>query len=326
MSLARSIAAGEALPDHLNRLSAPERDRHITLKLSGGWTALVTVNDGRHARPTAPTLSPGRWQAWLSNPLHWVRQAGHQDLIKTSATTTVCRVRLPLDDGRHIEAVCKRGRSRYRRKRLLNVFRTSRPMRTWRRARYLLSCHIPTARPLAVVEKRRFGLLFDSLLITEYLPNTVDLESVLTVRMRGLGPHQAYTVKAQVVEALTAFLLKLRSAGLYHRDLKALNVIVQYNPGAEPQICLVDLDGIQRTWFSETRGWMRMLMRLNVSVDGFRRVTLADRLRLLLSFLEGIGCRSEWKQTWRALAAISDRKRHIRSKHQERSFRKYGRF
>jgi tRNA A-37 threonylcarbamoyl transferase component Bud32 len=331
LSVARPIIGANTLSTQPDRLSAPEKDHYVNLKLADGWTARVTVAEGRpegRTHSNGQAFTPAQWKQWLKSPLQWVQQAQQQDIMKTSATTTVCRVRLPLADGRHVDAVCKRGRSRYLRKRLLNVFRTSRPMRTWRRAHTLLRCHIPTARPLAVVEKRRFGLLFDSLIITEYLRDTVDLESLLTVQMRGLNQRQAYRRKAQVSRALTSFLLRLQASGLYHRDLKALNVIVQPDrPSSDmPRICLVDLDGIQRVRFARTRAWMRMLMRLNVSVDGFRRVTLADRLRLLQAFLRGIDCREDWKTIWRKLAALSERKRRIRSKHQERSFRKYGRF
>jgi hypothetical protein len=298
----------------------------VNLKLPDGWTARVTVSNGR-TKANGQYLTPAQWRQWLSRPLQWVQQVDRRDLLKASSTTTVCRVRLPLADGQHVDAVCKRGRSRYLSKRILNVFRTSRPMRTWRRAHILLNCHIPTARPLAVVEKRRFGLLFDSLILTEYLRDTVDLESLLTVHMRGLNEHQAYLRKLQVSRCLSDFLLKMQASGLYHRDFKALNVIVQGSRQFDsPRICLVDLDGVKRVRFARTRSWMRMLMRLNVSVDGFRRVTLTDRVRLLRSFLRGIGCQEDWKKIWHKLAAMSERKRHIRSKRQERSFKKYGRF
>ncbi len=324
------VGAG-TLPKPSDQSSRLDGDRYVNLSLGDGWTARVTVNPDRSEGPTGANGTPlteAQWQKWLSSPLQWVQQAQRQDLMKASATTTVCRVRLPLEDGRHVEAVCKRGRSRYLGKRLLSVFRISRPMRTWRRAQTLLHRHIATARPLAVVERRRFGLLLDSLIFTEYLHAAVDLESLLTTHMRGVDNAQAHRIKSQVSAALAGFLLRLQSAGLYHRDLKALNLIVQWNrdSGEPPQICLVDLDGIKHTWLSRGRGWKRMLVRINISVDGFRRVTRGDRLRLLKQLLARSGLQSPWKEVWRELAAMSERKREIRTRHQERAFRRYGRF
>jgi serine/threonine protein kinase len=325
------VVGPATLSGQLKQPPPPPRDRYVDLRLGNGWTARVAVGDGRlENRPGAHGMVPtkAQWLTWLSDPLQWIQEARRQDVMKTSATTTVCRVRLPLDNGRQIEAVCKHRRSRHLRKRLLNLFRVSRPTRTWRRAQTLLNYHIPTARPLAVVEKRRFGLLLDSLLITEFLRDAVDLESLLTAQMRGLDNLQAHRIKSQVSEALAAFLLRLRSAGLYHRDLKALNIIVQWNrQSAEPpRICLVDLDGVKRFWSSRNRGWMSMLMRLNVSVDPFRRVNLTDRLRLLKQYIRRSGTSIPWKDLWRELAVMSERKRQIQTRHQERDFRKYGRF
>jgi hypothetical protein len=303
----------------------------VTLALGDGWTARVAVGDEQlHGLPglKGTTLTKAHWFKWLSNPLQWVEHALRQDCMKTSATTTVCRVRLPLGDDRHLDTVCKRGRPRYLRRRLLSVFRTSRPMRTWRRAHTLLSRQIATARPLAVVERRRFGLLLDSMIFTEFLPKAVNLENLLTTHMRGLDHRQAYRIKSQVSDVLAAFLLRLQGAGLYHRDLKALNVIVQYDreSGEPPRICLVDLDGIKRSWTARDGGWKNMFMRLNVSVDAFRRVNRPDRLRLLKTFLERARIAIPWKQAWHELEILSERKRQAQSRHQERSFRKYGRF
>lgn len=331
MSVARPIISTDALTAESGRLPVMGQDRFVHLKLEHGWTARVIVTEPRtEGRPGkgSAVLTAQHWRKWLRNPLDWTRQPAKQDLLKTSGTTTVCRIRLPLEEGRHVEAVCKRSRSRYLRKRLLNLFRTSRPTRTWRRARILLENEIPTARPLAVLERRQFGLLRDSMLITEYLHNTVDLETLLTVRMRELDSRRSYQLKAKLTDLLTEFLLRLEAASIYHRDLKALNVIVQWDWDSDdpPRICLVDLDGIKRNWFYGRNSWMRMLMRLNVSVDGFRRVSLTDRARLLRRYLEAQGRTKAWKQAWRELAILSDRKREVRARQQERSFQKYGRF
>ncbi|GMV97909.1 MAG: hypothetical protein AMXMBFR83_22620 [Phycisphaerae bacterium] len=185
-----------------------------------------------------------------------------------------------------------------------------------------------TARPLAVMERRRFGLLLDSAFITEYLPYAIDLEYLLTVGMRELSAVQARRLKHQLAGALARFVRDLESAGFFHRDLKALNVIVQWRVESSdpPVISLVDLDGLKPGWLGGSRGWMRMLMRLNVSVDGFRRVSLTDRLRLLKRYLDLARPDVPWKRAWRDVAALSEHKRRLRDIAQARSFEKYGRY
>lgn len=332
MSIAGPIVSTDPLPEDVLPSAIDPVHGTAHVRLPGGWKAMVAtcvrVNAGSAATESL-TLTPAQWRQWLAEPLGWMALAQGRDVLKTSSTTAVCRVRLSLDDGRSLDAVFKRGHSRHLRKRLLSCLRVSRPRRTWRRAHLLMSRRLPTARPLAVLERRRFGLLLDSVYVTEFLPNAVDLESLLTVRMRDLSPGQARRLKTQLAELLARFITQFLGGGLYHRDLKALNVIVQWDAQRDdpPRISVVDLDGVKRSLLGHGHGWQRMLMRLNVSVDGFKRVSLTDRLRLLRHFLRmsRLGP-TDWKVAWRELAALSERKREVRSRQQERAFRKYGRY
>ena len=121
----------------------------------------------------------------------------------------------------------------------------------------------------------------------------------------------------------------LLERGFRHRDLKAPNVIVQWDPAGEedPRVILVDLDGVLPMRRPTERAARRMLMRLNVSLDHCRRVTQADRLRFLIRFKSRYGSPLiNWKPIWRELCLMSARKRFVRERHQQRKFRKYGRF
>ena len=241
----------------------------------------------------------------------------------------VCRARLPLDNGEPLEVVCKRAAPRGLFKRIRNSLRTSRAMLTWKRGNALLNRRIPTARPLAVLQKRRFGCLLDSLVITEYVEHARDLDTVLTVDMREMPDPRQRRLKTQIIESLVTLFRRLEDCSFTHRDLKAPNVIVQWQRQSRepPRVTLVDLDGIRRARRTRHAARMRAVMRLNVSLDHCRRVTRTDRLRFLMRYLDRLGRPArQYKPIWRELAARSERKRRQRARQQEKMLKKYGRF
>jgi len=290
---------------HANALYA-KRDRRALrdgryfarLILQSGWRAHVFLRSKEPSpgsRATQFELSRQQWREWLANPLGLLRTDDPQRVIKESATAIVCRVSLPLPHGEALDVVCKHASARNFLKRFQNSFRTSRPMLTWKRAHALLNRRIPTARPLAVVEKKLFGLRLDSLIIT-------DLQTILSARIKELPLDRQRQFKRMITEALVAVLRRFHDCGFMHRDLKAQNIIVQWSgkPGEVPRILLVDLDGIRRPRRYRHRAWMRALMRLNVSLDHCPQITRTDRLRFLKRYLERPGFSSRtWKPVWR---------------------------
>jgi len=323
---------------HANTLYA-KRDRRIMrtgryfagLKLDQGWWAHVFLTS-KHAVPGSRAsqmlFEPRQWKHWLRDPTRWVSLADRSRIIKDSQSATVCRAELELPGGDTLPIVVKRSLGRSFFKRVRNIFGTSRPQLTWRRANGLLNRQIPTARPLAVVERRRFGLRLDSMVITEYLENAKDLDTVLTVSLRELSPHEQRRLKGEIIESLARVLRRLHERGFSHRDLKAPNVMVQWDPGSgdAPRVLLIDLDGLRATRRASFKRQLRAITRLNVSLDHCKRVTLTDRLRFLRRYLQRAGRPDpQWKPVWRAIAARSESKRWVRARYQKKMLEKYGR-
>lgn len=302
------------------------------LALDGGWSARVRVGaltGPGHERPENGRLTLEHWRAWLRRPTDWLKVEDPRDVIKTSSTSLVRRARLEAADVEPIDVIIKRRRARHVLSRMKDTFRTSRPRRTCRRARALLSHGVPTARVLAVVERYRFGLLRDSLLMTEFLPHTVDLETLLTVNMRDMDSGRIRRLKGELTDALIHLIRRLETGRFVDRDFKAPNVLVQWDPDtdAPPRIMLVDLDGIRRLRLARRQRIWRMIMRLNVSLDGFQRVTRTDRLRFVRRYVELTGRPPDAvRPLWSRLSAMSDRKRRTRARSQARTFEKYGRY
>lgn len=327
-----------AAATHARALYA-KRDRRILrsgryftkVQLAGGWRAHVFL-ECKHpvpgSRSSSLAFTAQQWKDWLRQPLDWVQVKDRRDLIKDSATAVVCRATLPHPSG-PLPVICKRTTCRNVLKRLQYLFRTSRPMHTWKRGHALLHRQIPTARPLAVLERRQWGLLLDSLLITEHIEHAYDLDTLLTVQMRDMPPAKQRRLKEQLTESLVRVIHHLESRGFSHRDLKAPNVIVQWDAALShpPQILLVDLDGVHRLRGCPLRARWNMLARLNVSLDHCRRVTLSDRIRFLKRYLQRVNhSDASWKTVWKQLAELSARKREVREREQQRKFEKYGRF
>jgi RIO-like serine/threonine protein kinase len=302
------------------------------MKLGRGWRAhvyLSTKHPVPGSRVSELEMTAAQWKTILSEPRAWLEPSERRMMLKNSESSRVCRGSFRAIDGTEVAVVCKSKRPKAWFKKLVYPFRRSRSMRTWSKANALLHRRILTARPLAVVERRWLGLLREDLLLTEYVADGRDLDTLLTVGMRSLSPEARRRIKLQLIEAILRTMRTLAERGFVHRDFKALNLLVQWRPEEKeaPRIVLVDLDGLKRARRSgATRAALRMMMRLNVSLDHCRCVNRTDRLRFLLRYLQQIrGSDRSWKEVWRELERASVRKRARRGRHQQGKLRKHGR-
>lgn len=312
----------QAADGHANALYG-KRDRRALR--SGRYFAKISMRDGwrahlfleaKHAVEGSPAslarLTTDQWKQWLQRPEDWSAGIDRAYVIKDSPTALVYRTRLPAGDGANIDVVCKRSIPRNWIKRLALRVRPSRPMLTWRLANALLNRQIPTARPLALAERRRHGQVLDAFILTEYIENAHDLDALLTVQLRELSPGAAAVLKHRLSEELVVVLRRLHERGFTHRDLKAPNLIVQWDAVSSdpPRVLLVDLDGIRQVRRRDPAAELRALARLNVSLDHCRRVTLADRARFLKRYLARPGHpEPDWRPVWKQIQKLSGRKR-----------------
>lgn len=318
---------------HAHRLWA-KRDRRVRrdgryfarVDLGGGWQGHVFLRS-KHllagSQASQLVFARDQWKQWLAEPLNWVdpRQTKR---VKESKRTTVCQGELPVAEGA-LPVMIKRVRPR-RWKRWLTWFRHSRNLRTWRKGHALLNRDLPTARPLAVLERRRVGLRLDSLLITELPPEAVDLATALRQLASKQQPSRNWALKYALTHQLVRLVKEMHACGFYHRDLKASNVLlVPRADGGGLEPWLIDLDGLIRRPVIARRRQLQCLLRLSVSLESQSAVTRTDRLRFLLAFLRGPGRPArDWKPLWRKLEQAAARKRRRKRGHAANSGQSYG--
>jgi len=121
--------------------------------------------------------------------------------------------------------------SRYR---LKSIVRTSRALKSWWAGWKFLELGLPTPRPVACLEERRFRLLGRSYILFDYWGDSwslLDLWSELSDVQR-----------AQLLSVLGKELGKMHRQGVLHGDSNWRNILVS-RVGTDVKISLIDLDG-----------------------------------------------------------------------------------
>jgi tRNA A-37 threonylcarbamoyl transferase component Bud32 len=301
-----------------------QRDRRIrgqnryfhSLSLAGGWRGKVVLASKRRlagSRAAHEVFERDAWRRALADPQALVDAPG-AEVIKDSRSGKVVRRRLCVGDV-ELDVFIKQPRRKRAWKVLIDCFRLSRPMRAFRRGHQLLARRIPTALPLAALERRVGPLLRDSILITEAVDaprlNTF-LRTWLSARPRGdreLSPAQQRHLAQDVLWQLGRLVQHLHDNGYAHRDLKGNNLLVRWTPGQPPELVMIDLDGLRRLPVVPARRRFQGLMRLNVSLLECPVVNRAGRLRMLVGYLRRPGQgRINYKPYWVVLEQWSARK------------------
>jgi len=301
---------------HIRRQYA-HRDRRIFrdnryfhhIKLPGGWRGHVVLASKRKmagARAADLVFTPDDWRRALAQPPALLDRAAGE-VIKDSPSSFVLRRRISVG-GHTLDVHVKRSMRKRSWKILLDCFRRARPVRAFGLGHTLLTRRVATALPLAAVQRRAGPFLIDSILITETILGLKMQEFLNHWLSRpprdrtALNDTQKHVLARGVLRQLGRLLRRLHDSRFAHRDLKATNMIVRWDGRGEPEVALVDLDGLWQTRLPTARDRFQGLMRLNVSLLECPAVNRAGRLRMLLGYLRRPGCGAiTFKPYWRAL-------------------------
>jgi hypothetical protein len=253
-----------------------------------------------YALGPAGSFDPAMIQSWLDRPDRLVESGG--EVLKTDRGTLV--VRHPVEfAGRAVECVIKF--QRYDRKpadRFRGLF-ALRAVSGFRQAVRLLNAGIFTPRALLAVEQRGGFRYPQSILITEYVPDSIHLYGYLRNRLTPADPSFA-KIKRSLAAQVASVFRGLDKLGLRHRDVKPSNWLVQTTCDG-PRLWLIDLDGIRAKGLSSSAvsdGLTQLASKLLWSPILYR----TDYLRVFRScFGYDSKAHREWKRRFGRMARLA---------------------
>jgi tRNA A-37 threonylcarbamoyl transferase component Bud32 len=233
-------------------------------------------------------------------------------LLKDTRSSTVAELDLPVG-GVPRRVIYKRFRVTRASYPWLALVRWTPALRSWIHGHGLRERGLPTPRPLAVFHRRRFGLPCEGYVITEKIPDTVNLQTFLAGLSRLVSAGGRRTLR-QRTDQVAELVRRLHQRRLSHRDLKAANILVSVgavsgssspplttydSPFTTHSLWLIDLVGVTNWQRLPRRRRVQNLARLHASFAQNPAVTRTDKLRFLRAYMQwGSVGRERWKQWW----------------------------
>jgi tRNA A-37 threonylcarbamoyl transferase component Bud32 len=243
----------------------------------------------------------------LADPDAPFRQAGIK-VLKDSRSSTVVQWAIPFD-GVMRPVIYKRFRATSWTDPLAALVRPTGALRSWINGHGLCERDLPTPRPLAVLHRRQRGLPADGYLLTEEVPDAVDLYRFVA-SLDCLPVSEARQNLRQCIDRAAALVRELHRRHLSHRDLKASNILVQ-DSAATGMIALwfIDLVGVRRFRGLPEDRRLQNLARLHVSFCRNPHISRTDKLRFLRTYQQwGLFGKQDWKRWWRKVAELTQAK------------------
>jgi tRNA A-37 threonylcarbamoyl transferase component Bud32 len=163
-------------------------------------------------------------QSFLANPEIPFERGS---MLKTGNTSTVARVAI----GGHRFIVKRYNVKNFAHRLRLSLKRRSRGRNAWRFGQVLYHAGVPTARPVALLERRR-GLLRDTAFLVMQDLDAADLR-------QALRQSEAAGLQTAWIRAVTEVFLELTRLRLCHGDTKATNFLA-----VGDRVALIDLDSM----------------------------------------------------------------------------------
>jgi tRNA A-37 threonylcarbamoyl transferase component Bud32 len=270
-------------------------------------------------------LDRGNLTALVSDPDEPFRRPGIR-LLKNGPSSTVAELEMMVD-GKLRKVIYKRFRVTSMLEPFISLVRRTPAVRSWAHGQGFRERALPTARPLAVLHRTRWGLRTEGYLLTEKIEHAEELHRHLE-SLRRLPDGERLAASRSLIDRIARIIRDLHARQLSHRDLKASNILVRRLDAPpiaaapadsnqplnllhmpEASIWLIDLVGVELFRRLPLRRKIQNLARLNASFHHKPHVTMKDRLRFLRTYLHGdLHGRESWKKWWKLIERATQEK------------------
>jgi serine/threonine protein kinase len=180
-------------------------------------------------------------------------------------------------------------------------------MKSWIAAHGLSVRGIPTASAMALIEDRRWRVLRDSFLFMEDLTDCSGLDRYVKAAFPGKGKDNRIMEKRAFINTFATIVRSLHERGIFHKDLKASNILVKETGESSWRFHFIDLDGVsfQKGPLRSSKSILN-LIQINASIPS--QISSTDRLRFLHVYMSEPGLTDRGKAFARKVIAGSKKR------------------
>lgn len=242
----------------------------INLNLGNGWLGKVTTGINC-------CFTPGDWKKLLAEP-HTLFQTVDK-VIKTEQQNCVA-VKSLQAGSKKLTVVIKRHCPQNTFRDFFRSFRPGKALRNFNTSIKLINCGIPTAMPLAALQQKKLLSTTQSIFITQYLENALSLYNFIAANMPK-NIFEQFKLKKQLCSIIAQAFALMDKNNFWHKDSKANNFVVSFDPHGQLQLTFIDMDGIKPNcpFFGRNRRCRRSLWQLAASLIPLAVISRTDYLR-----------------------------------------------
>lgn len=193
--------------------------------------------------------------------------------------------------------------------RVRSLFMTSEAYRSWQGATLLSQAGFNVGRPLAAVEHRSFGMLERSFYLSAEVPGGFALDAFWNVKSREKNTRQLWPLQKSLIRELAQLFISLHEKGIYHKDLKDANILVQEREGARCYY-FTDLEDAAAHKRLRWRRKVKNLVQLDRTLG--KRFSRGRRLSFLKEYLQGRYAYKAERRKWMVRIVQNGRKADLR--------------
>jgi serine/threonine protein kinase len=214
---------------------------------------------------------------------------------------------MPLRIGQTITPVYVKQHNALFSHRLASLFCPSAARRSLRGTAIFLRDGFATARPIAAVEYRRWGVLIKSFYVTEEIKGAKPVADYWRENLLRLRGSEGRVRRRAVLKKLAFSFKSLHEKKIYHNDLKAANILArQERSAAEVTLSFIDLQGVKRCFYVSKRRRVKNLAQINRSLGCY--LSRTEKLTFLRAYVGHAGCdRYKWRPLVRSVIKETNR-------------------